>query len=106
MSKQTTPTVHGDVEYETVECDSCGNELAKESADRLIVGDVDRIRTSDYRPDEIRFNSYTLGWVCPYCNSDPASFPDPDAPTTAAFYTGALFGLVASLVIVVLIVLL
>jgi len=56
----TTQTVHtqfGEVEVETVECDSCGNEIAKDDAKKFTIGERE-------------------GYACSHCvDEGPISFP-------------------------------
>lgn len=65
------PTPHGDVTYETVECDSCGNEVAKEEAYEFIIGDLSDIGTTT----KVR-HVQRKGWACSYCAGEGAiEFP-------------------------------
>ena len=72
--KREATTVHGTVAYETVTCDSCGNEVAKEDAERFVIGEVksERATCGAY---QIRFTHHREGWACPYCRDDPAGYP-------------------------------
>lgn len=71
--KKTAVTVHGPVEYETVTCDSCGEETMKNEAERFVIGGFDCTKYGDHRFD---VDNSTLGWICPYCvTEEPASFP-------------------------------
>lgn len=65
---KTAQTVHGEVQYETVECSSCGEEVAKDEAFEFEMRkDVDGI----YRSKVNR-----KGWACEYCaNEGPINFP-------------------------------
>jgi len=80
MSKsktKTATTTHGTVEYETVECDSCENEVAKADAERFII--VHEMRGTRDWGDHTKYNvnDGTTGWICPYCSDNgPMSTPD------------------------------
>lgn len=64
-SKQVE-TVYGNVEVETVECDSCGNEILKEEANTFEIGDG---------------ADAWSGWACDLCVSEgPIEFPNNSEP--------------------------
>ena len=108
MSKtETVPTLHGDVEYEVVECSSCGNVVAKEDAKRFVIGDILTIRhyaSIGKREYVFRTSDYQEGWACEYCRNDSiVDFPltsvtDPSVAqmvllsVAAAFFAGLLVG--------------
>ena len=79
-NKRKATTVHGEFEYETVECSSCGNEVAKDDAQRFVIGDV--VEREDWRAiGKIEYNfapaSMQTGWACEYCQNDgPIDFPE------------------------------
>lgn len=79
-SKQKTVTAHGEIEYETVECSSCGNDVMKEKAKGFIVYDQDKVKRTHDRLGhyewEIYDGGYITGWACPYCAEEPLSFPE------------------------------
>ena len=55
---QTITTEYGDVQVETVECDSCGNTIARDAAHEFTIGSRD-------------------GHACDYCvENGPISFPE------------------------------
>ena len=87
--KQKATTVHGDVEYDVVECSSCGTELMKKDAYRFVVGrqvsrwDVDTDVNLKY---EFRKAECGEGYVCEFCRNDPADFPN--RTRTATFING------------------
>lgn len=69
--KRKATTVHGEVEYEVVECSSCGNEVAKEDAKRFVIGD--QTKKTDWgglSTTEYHFNNEQEGWACEYCRND------------------------------------
>jgi len=74
--QQKTVTAHGEVEYETVECDSCGNIIPKEDGKRFVIGEFNRKDSWTHKGDELEFESYRMGWCCPFCETDPAGFPN------------------------------
>jgi ribosomal protein S26 len=81
MSKtqtKTATTAHGEVEYETVTCDSCGNEAAKAEASKFVMMHSMRDTTTwshDGGYKEFEVYNYTEGWACKYCTQSPASYP-------------------------------
>jgi len=68
-------TAYGTVEYEVVECDSCGNTVSKEGAKRFVIGDYAGKQSWIHCGDELEFNNYRMGWCCEFCESEPAGFP-------------------------------
>jgi hypothetical protein len=77
-------TAHGEVEYETVECDSCGEDVVKEEAMRF--GIAQSVR-ENYRADEEKLTGVEkVGWVCPWCQEDPIKYPAPTDYDAFTFY--------------------
>ncbi len=75
--KRKVETIHGEVEYKTVECCSCGNKVRKETASYFVVGDK-RKKRSRYDYWRIDMNSFTDGWCCSQCRENgPIGFPQP-----------------------------
>jgi len=71
-------TVHGTVDYEVVECVSCGNQVVAERAETVVVGELKGRSTSPYASREkFIFDSLSVehGHVCEYCRDDPAAYP-------------------------------
>jgi hypothetical protein len=70
MSTQKAITQHGEVEYETVKCDSCGNEVVEGEELSYVIGEI---RSSSYwshkNEYEINFNEagFDTGNLCPHC---------------------------------------
>ena len=94
--RETVPTVHGEVPYETVECVSCNERVAAENTKDVIVGEVTRVKDYNHRPDKYEFgDGMDRGQVCEYCRDDPAAYPSGryfDAVGSArAILTTALF---------------
>jgi len=94
--RETAVTIHGEVEYATVECSSCGETVAAEHATSVIVGDVTNIESWGHQPDQYEFgNGKERGKICEYCRDDPAAYPSGrvfDALSSArALATAALF---------------
>jgi hypothetical protein len=84
--RETVPTVHGEVPYETVECVSCEERVAAKNTKDVIVGEVTRVKDYNHRPDRYEFgNGMERGNLCEYCRDDPAAYP-----------SGRYFDLVAS----------
>jgi Zn ribbon nucleic-acid-binding protein len=76
MSTEKAVTAYGEVEYETVECDSCGHKVVKEDADRFVVGELQSEKYwDDYTKYEFRQRRHQTGWACPHCRDDPIAFP-------------------------------
>lgn len=81
MAKQTAHTAHGDVDYETVVCASCENEVPKQTSTRFIMGDVVEHHNWGYKNvEEYGFDSSSIakGWACEYCRESEmgvAGFP-------------------------------
>ncbi len=77
---RTVQTVHGDVDYETVECASCGTDTLQRVAKRFVMGEqVDRNHWSHRNVIRIEFDDHTIreGWACEYCyESGPAGYPN------------------------------
>jgi hypothetical protein len=76
--RKTVATPHGEVEYETVVCDSCGSETRKDDAYRfLLISELKRERSfSTYAEFRINKSEYADGWACPYCaDAEPIDYP-------------------------------
>lgn len=75
-SKEELGTVHGVVEYETVECTSCGEKVVEEDALTIFVGEYHGKSSRSYESyDRIKLANYKKGYLCPYCTDDPAKYP-------------------------------
>lgn len=78
---QTVATAHGEVEYETVECTSCGNQVAKKDALVFVIGDLEsseRYRGLEKHRFTFETDRVSYGWACEYCReTGPARYPDP-----------------------------
>lgn len=70
-------TIHGSIEYEVVECDSCGQTTRKENAKRFIIGDIEKTTGILYSSGGYRVTGKTAdGWACETCyNEGPIRFP-------------------------------
>lgn len=76
---ESITTEHGRIEYETVDCDSCGAEVAKKDADRFVVIHDLKSKYSYTRYNEYKVRDGSDGWICPYCaDSGPIDTPDKD----------------------------
>lgn len=63
-------TVHGNVEYETVECAACGHDVVDTNAKRVYIGDVKDVTAWNHKNSkEISFDSRTVEWIrlCDTC---------------------------------------
>lgn len=70
---RTSTTALGEVQYETVECNSCEQEVMKKEASRFYAGTVRKEKAWRHRGvKEVEFDnrSYHSGWLCPYCLDD------------------------------------
>ena len=78
--KQKAETVHGEVEYDVVECSSCGSEIMEKDAHRFVVAkDPTRTDWSERGYIEYRFHDhkdYAEGYACEFCREGPAAYPD------------------------------
>lgn len=73
---RTAQTVHGPVEYEVVQCDSCEQWCRKEDAERFYIADVDADVEEKGIPLAVFRNVFTHGWACPICREGgPIGFP-------------------------------
>jgi len=84
---ETVYTAHGEVEYEIVECDSCGDSVRKTNAQRYYIGDVRRTRLK-FGHRQVRFDKKTpaKGWACEYCRENGVvGFPHPPSRVKEAF---------------------
>lgn len=103
--KATTP--HGEVEYETVECASCGNQVAKPAAKRFVVGDIQSEYDWGGKAEYNFIKSRAEGWACSFCWDDPAGFPEQDFwkdERTHHFIAGTLIRLLIALALFVVLV--
>jgi len=78
MSKTKTKSVkttEGTVEYEIVECSSCGNEIAREDAEKFVIIHSLKKERNWSRHTEFECYDHTEGWACKYCRDDPIGFP-------------------------------
>lgn len=85
--RQTTPTAYGDVEYETVECDSCGNDVLKKDASTFVVGECTSQRDR-YTGKQFRFkdSDCATGWICPYCRDEGGIIGTPSVTDVRALW--------------------
>jgi len=74
---QKAVTAHGEVEYDVVECASCGNDVAKEEAERFVMVHDLKKKTDWHDHTEYEMYHHTEGWACQYCRDDPSGFPTP-----------------------------
>lgn len=70
MPTKTAETIHGSVEYETVECSSCGQEIAKEDALVFAIG-----RGKKERYGGVKIKAKKQGYACDHCADNPIAFP-------------------------------
>lgn len=97
---RTAYTEHGEIEYEVVECVSCGQEVAKEDAGTMIISDG-KIRNkhnwshNNYVDLEL-YGDVDIGPICKHCqdtdNATPMSY-------TASETVGGVARRIASLVV-------
>jgi len=88
MEEQTLEAIteHGSVEYEVVECDSCGMDTTKESAQRFYIGEVKETEDWHYLNHiDVKFTKDTVrkGWACQHCHDgDVAGLPSEKRPSS------------------------
>ena len=91
---ETVATQFGNVEVETVDCDSCGATIKKENAKKFVIGDFDEtVNTKSTSRVSYRFEEGTAndGWACEYCRDEgPASYPRPISASNSVMLFGAL----------------
>lgn len=78
MCERSVHTAQGEVSYETVICSSCGDEVAKEGATRLIIGEIvdeDRWVHRGAIEYEFELHNHDKGWLCDFCHENPAAYP-------------------------------
>lgn len=96
MPDRTVDTGQGEVSYETVICSSCGDEVAKENAIRLIVGEIHRTKhyqhSGKYQYD-FKDEKPALGWLCNFCHENPAAYPHKNDSKQSDSDGGRLFHL-------------
>jgi hypothetical protein len=78
---QVAETPHGAIEYETVECTSCGNECLPEEAKDFVTGDGLRNTSVGARNRKALVfyldDDPVQGIACPHCHDEgPMSFPE------------------------------
>jgi hypothetical protein len=86
--KETALTEHGEVEYTTVTCDSCNEDVVKTSALRFAIGNPkwDGLDYTFYETES------SIGWVCPHCRDEPIGYPsESESESTSASDAEALF---------------
>jgi len=89
MNKKTAVTKHGEVEYETVECSSCGNKTPKEKAEQFVIGEPTSTRVWEHSGNkkfEFDLDSLKEGWACEFCKESPASYPTKDGNKDETMY--------------------
>lgn len=71
--KQVAGTAFGDVEYETVDCSSCGQTELKDEAKRFVIGGFEEEFCNRLKFKKSKVND---GWACRNCADDsPVGFP-------------------------------
>lgn len=81
-------TIHGSIEYEVIECDSCGQDVVEEQAKPffILTGDsvtawVDGEPITEKEEDE-KFVIEACGAACPHCTeTGPVGFPEEQKET-------------------------
>ena len=103
----TVTTAHGETTYETVECDSCGTDTAKDEARSYIMGTCQSKQKwridGGYIEYHISRDDVQEGYVCPYCyDSGPIDTPSKKLKNMTAnepFLVALAFGFIAGLVV-------
>jgi hypothetical protein len=107
VETEVSVTAHGEIQYETVTCSSCGSTVPEEDAKRFVIGDVVGIThwgALEKREYKFDTSNYQEGWACKYCrNDDVIDFPlksvrNPSVlkllgiAVALAFFSGLLLG--------------
>ena len=77
----TAATVHGEVEYETVDCSSCQTEVRKDNAFGFVIYDTDCAKRDfhdglHHHEWKIHDRGYATGYACEYCyENGPIEYP-------------------------------
>jgi len=107
---KVAPTVHGDVEYETVTCASCEREVAKDNAKRFYIGNEIQYKDwSTLERIEVEFDRSTVrrGWACEYCaENGPVQYPQKKQYLKDALkwpFTGPIFFVLMKMALVAMI---
>jgi hypothetical protein len=98
-------TEHGEVEYKTKECTSCGNKVVEEEAYVAIIGDVKNRRYRSGQGEyEFTLNSdYYKAPLCPYCaESENINLDLSDSMMSILVFLTGMLLLVALLILFVL----
>lgn len=63
----TAQTIHGEVEYEVIECPNCGNDEKSEEAVHLVVGEPSNVRRSSVHKQVDYDGDFTHTALCQTC---------------------------------------
>ena len=80
MPSRQALTVHGEVDYDTVECSSCGNEVLEDESYGFILYDSAKVKKTrswhDHNEWEVYNGGYKEGHICPFCYDEgPVDYP-------------------------------
>lgn len=85
---RTVLTEHGEIDYETVGCDSCGAEVVKEDAFRFLLIEQEGIREveewANFTVWKVENGGHATGYACPLCaesDGGPIDYPSPEPLT-------------------------
>lgn len=87
MGEKTVQTTEGEVSYKTVVCDSCDDEIAKENAKEVLVGEIDSIQhlnslgKHEYEFLDSRPDKY---WLCDFCAGETDTYSQMSRDKTEA----------------------
>jgi hypothetical protein len=83
MTENQTLTAHGEVEYETRVCSSCGSEHPLQDSEVFVIGKYVDDDTWSYRSEHeftFKHRTVTWGWACEHCRDhDPVMYPQSDS---------------------------
>lgn len=80
MPKRSVQTTEGEVEYDTVVCSSCGDEMTKQGTARVVIGQIKEEgywRHKDSTNMEFEGRPHK-GWLCDVCHETPTAYPHKD----------------------------
>lgn len=99
--RETTVTVHGEVDYETRTCASCGQEFLPEDVNTAFRGRVKEV--SEYTSfTSVQFSRVDKVHFCEMCSEQPVRYilPEKVRPTpTLALLVGVLLGLLVGVMV-------
>ena len=73
---ESVETEHGEVEYETFTCVSCGETFQQSDVHDVVTGDLVWAKPRIIKGVEMEFDAgYTRGYICDECLDNPNEYP-------------------------------